>query len=106
MALRSTSGAAAGAGGSLAQGYTDNSGTPGNTTINTPSGKAAIAAASSACTVTNSTCVATSKVFISLLGNDTTATSARVTSINAGNFVVTSNAATTAATSFDFLVVN
>jgi hypothetical protein len=95
-----------GTGGSLAQGYTDNSGAPGSTTINTPSGKAAIASAASACTVTCSACLSTSKVFISLLGNDATAVSARVTSINAGNFVVTAVAAATGNTAFDFLVVN
>ena len=101
-----TGGIIGGAGGSLVQPFSDGSGTPGNVTLNTPSGKAAIAAAASACTVTSSSCLSTSKVFISLLGTDATAVSARVTSINAGNFVVTAVAAATGNTAFDFLIVN
>jgi hypothetical protein len=95
-----------GAGGSLSQPYTDNSGTPGNTTINTPSGRAAIAAAASACVVTNSSVLATSKVFISLKGTDATAITARVSAQSAGSFTVTAIAAATGTTVFDFMVVN
>lgn len=95
-----------GAGGSVVQPYTDNSGTPGNTTINTPRGRAAIAAAASAAVVTNASVLATSGVFISLKGTDATAVSARVSAQSAGSFTVTAVAAATATTVFDFLVVN
>jgi len=95
-----------GAGGSFTVPYTDNSGTPGNTTINTPSGRAAIAASASACVVTNSSVLTTSKIFITLKSADTTLTSIRVTAQSAGSFTVTGNAAATAAAPFDFLVVN
>lgn len=108
MAVRFNPGpnGAAGAGGSLTQPFTDNSGTPGNTTINTPRGRAAIAAAATACVVTNSSVLATSGVFISLKGTDATATTARVSSQGAGTFTVTAIAAATGNTVFDFLVVN
>jgi len=84
---------------------TDNSGTPGNTTINTTSGRAAFAAAGGSVTVTNSKCAATSKVFVQLGSADATLTSVRVTP-GAGSFVVTGNAAATGTTIFDFLLVN
>lgn len=84
---------------------TDTSGTPGNATINTLSGRAAFAAAGSTVVITNSTVTATSKVFVSLRGGDATLTSVRVTPA-AGSFTVTGNAAATATTIFDFLVVN
>lgn len=108
MAVRFNPGAngVGGVGGSLAQPYTDNSGTPGNTTINTPRGRAAIAASATACVVTNSAVLATSGVFITLKSADTTLTTARVTAQSAGSFTVTGNAAATASSPFDFLVVN
>lgn len=84
---------------------TDSSGTPGNATINNLSGRAAFAAAGSTVVITNSTVTATSKVFVSLRGGDATLTSVRVTPA-AGSFTVTGNAAATATTIFDFLVVN
>lgn len=96
----------AGVGGSVIQPYTDNSGTPGNTTINTPRGRAAIAAAASAATVTNSSVLATSTVLISLKGTDATAITARVSAQSAGSFTVTAIASATGTTVFDFLVVN
>ncbi len=98
--------AVAGSGGSLVMPYTDNSGSPGNTTINTPSGRAAIAASASACVVTNSSVVATSKIFVTLKSADATAISVRVTAQSAGSFTVTANAAATSNAPFDFLVVN
>jgi hypothetical protein len=104
--LRAVGQPTSGLGGSLTIPYTDNSGTPGNTTINTPSGRAAIAAAASACVVTNSSVLTTSKIFITLKSGDTTLTTARVTAQSAGSFTVTGNAAATAAAPFDFLVVN
>ena len=84
---------------------TDTSGTPGNTTINTLSGRAAFAAAGTTVVVTNSTVTAASKVFVSLRGGDATLTSVRVTPA-AGSFTVTGIAAATATTIFDFFVVN
>lgn len=84
---------------------TDSSGTPGNATINNLSGRAAFAAAGSTVVITNSTVTATSKVFVSLRGGDATLTSVRVTPA-AGSFTVTGNAAATATTIFDFLIVN
>lgn len=95
-----------GAGGSLVQGYTDNSGTPGNTTINTPSGRAAVAAAASTCVVTNSSVTATSKVIVMNEGSDATATTLLHVVPAAGSFTVTYNAAATAATKFSFVVIN
>ena len=91
--------------GSLTVLTTDTSGTPGNATINTLSGRAAFAAAGSTVVVTNSTVTATSKVFVSLRAGDATLDSVRVTPA-AGSFTVTGNAAATAITIFDFFVVN
>lgn len=107
MALRAVS-PANGVGGSLgAGGYTDSTGAPGNVTNNSPSGRAAVAAAASTCVVTNSSVLATSKVFVQLLGAaDATLTSIVGVTIAAGSFTVTGNAAATAAKSFEFLVVN
>jgi len=85
--------------------YTDSSGTPGNVTNNSPRGRAAFAAAGSSVVVTNSLVAATSTVLVSLGGSDATLTSVRVTPA-AGSFTVTGNAAATATTVFDFLVVN
>lgn len=107
MAVRAV-GQPIGAGGALAAGgYTDSTGTPGNVTNNSPSGRAAIAAAASTCVVTNSSVLATSKVFAQLLGAaDATLTSILGVTVAAGSFTVTGNAAATAAKSFEFLVVN
>lgn len=97
--------ATSGAGGSLTQPFTDNSGTPGNTTINTPRGRAAIAAVGTTCVVTNSSVLATSTVLITIKGTDATAISGRVSAQSAGSFTVLVPAAT-GTTVFDFLVVN
>lgn len=96
-----------GTGGSLSSGYTDSTGTPGNVVNNSPSGRASIAAAASTCVVTNSSVLATSKVFAQLLGAaDATLTSLLGVTIAAGSFTVTGNAAATANKPFEFLVVN
>lgn len=86
-------------------GYVDNSGTPGNTTINAQHGRAAIAAAATTCVVTNNKCTATSAVLIQRLSTDTTAIQLAVTPGN-GTFTVTASAAATAAVAFDFVVIN
>lgn len=106
MSLKGISSLQAAIGGSLHQPYTDNSGTPGNTTINTPTGKAAIAAAASSCVVTNSSVLTTSVIDVTLVSNDATATTIRVTAQSAGSFTVTANAAATGNTAFTFQVVN
>lgn len=90
----------------LAVTRTDSSGTPGNVTNNSALGRVAIAAAASSVVVTNSTVTATSDVFVNLISTDATLTSARVTSIGAGTFTITGNAAATAAATVSFLVVN
>lgn len=90
--------------------YTNNSGTPGNTTINNISGRAAIANLASTCVVTNSKVVAASKVLVQL---ETTGTgiTALVVAPAAGSFTVTSVSglgvvtATTGATTFSFVVL-
>lgn len=84
---------------------TDNSGTPGNTTISTPAGKCAIAAAASAVTVTSSICTAASIVLCQVISNDATAKSVSCVP-GAGSFTITANAAATAATTIGFLVIN
>lgn len=108
MAVRFNPGAIGvpGVGGSLAQGYTNNSGSPGNTTINTPTGRAAIAASAAACTVTCSACLATSKVFVTLESADTTLLYIKQVTVAAGSFTVTGVATSTAACTFSFIVVN
>jgi hypothetical protein len=84
---------------------TDSSGTPGNATNNNLSGRAAFAAAGTSVVITNSLVTAASKIFVQVNGNDATLKSATVTAA-AGSFTVTGNAAATATTVFDFLVVN
>lgn len=83
---------------------TDSSGTPGNVTNNAQHGRAAFAAAANTVVVTNSLVAATSSVFVQVGGADATLNSVRVTCA-AGSFTVTGNAAATAATPFDFFVV-
>ena len=85
--------------------YTDSSATPGNATNNSTRGRAAFAATGSSVVITNSLVTATSTILVSLGGTDATLTSIRVTAA-AGSFTVTGNAAATAITKFDFLVVN
>jgi hypothetical protein len=89
----------------LAAVYTDSSGTAGNVTNNSPRGRAAFAAAGTSVVVTSTLVTATSTIQVSLGGTDATLTSVRVTPA-AGSFTVTGNAAATAQTNFDFLVIN
>lgn len=84
--------------------YQDASGSPGNATINKMGGRAAIAAGATSVTITNNKVLPTSIVLPILEDADATATSLRVSSVANGSFVVTANAATTAATKFRFLV--
>lgn len=89
---------------SILSAITDSSGTPGNVTNNAARGRAAFAAAGTSVVVTSSLCAANSTVLVSLKGGDATLTSVTVTPA-AGSFTVTGNAAATATTPFDFVVI-
>ena len=84
---------------------TDISGTPGNGTVSQLAGKAAFAAAASTITITNTLVTAASTVICMMEGADATLTSILRVVPGAGSFVVTGNAAATAATKFSFLVI-
>ena len=84
---------------------TDISGTPGNGTVSQLSGKAAFAAGASTITITNTLVTAASTVLCMMEGADATLTSILRVVPGAGSFVVTGNAAATAATKFSFLVI-
>lgn len=85
---------------------TDSSGTPGNATINKPSGKVAFAIGASTITVTNSTVTAASIVLCQLQFSDATLTSIKCVIPASGSFVITGNATATAATKVGFVVFN
>ena len=84
---------------------TDSSGTPGNATIDKPSGRSAIAAGASSCQVTNSLVAASSRVFISTRTRDATGLLPLVTTVGVGSFTVTTSANCTANLVFDWLVI-
>lgn len=85
--------------------FTDGGATPGDVTQNTGSGRAAIAATATTCTVTNSLVTPTSVVNVTLEDLDATATSVKVVP-GSGAFVVTAVAAATANTKFRYTVTN
>lgn len=85
--------------------FTDKSGTPGDATINTPRGRAAIDTLASTVTITSSLVKTTSTVLVTLIVTDETLKYITAVPGN-GSFVVTGNAATTLPGVFDFLVVN
>lgn len=87
-------------------GITDSSGAPGNVVNNATRGRAAIAAAATACVVTNNQVTANSMVIAVLRSADATLTFIKTVVTAAGSFTVTGNAAATGACPFDFLVVN
>lgn len=89
----------------IAQAFTDISGVPGNGTINTPSGRFAIAAAASAATITCALCTANSKVQCQVETNDGSLKSVSVVP-GAGSFTVTGNAAATGNTNINVIVTN
>ena len=89
----------------LTQGTADSSGTPGNQTSNTPTGRCSIAAAGSTVTVTNTLVTAASRVFVGVGTNDATAILKNVVP-GAGSFVITMNAAVTGTTALNWFVVN
>ena len=83
----------------------DSSGTPGNQTSNTPSGRCSIAAVGTTVTVTNSLVTAASRVFVTVGTADATSLLKNVVP-GAGSFVVTLNAGATGTTNINWLVVN
>lgn len=89
--------------------FGENSGTVtetiGNVTINKTAGRCILAASSSSITVTNSYVTANSIIIITIATNDTTAKSAIVVPTT-GSFEIISNAAATANTNINFLVIN
>src|SRR5216683_305150 len=91
--------------------YTDNSGTPGNTTISKVTGRAAIASGASACVVTNTLVSATSIVF-AFCETIGVGVADLVCVPGAGSFTVTSVSATGVATvttgnlKFSFIIFN
>lgn len=85
--------------------FDDKSGTPGNVTSTSQRGRAAFAAAGASVQVTNPLVTASSTVLAQLGGTDATLKSIRCTPA-AGSFTVTGDAAATATTKFDWLIVN
>lgn len=82
-----------------------NGGLGGNATINTPSGRFAMAAGAAAVTITAALVTAASKIIWSKQNNDATALDFKFVP-GAGSFVVTAAALATAKITFDFFVVN
>lgn len=85
--------------------FTDSSGTPGNSSSNVMSGRAAFAAAGTAVVLTTNKAQATSNLFVQLEDLDTTATRVKAVCA-AGSCTVTANAAATATTKFYWMLVN
>ena len=83
---------------------TDSTGTPGNVTNNSGSGRVAMAAAASTVVVTSSAVALADHVFVNPRAFDTTATQFNVVTA-AGSFTITANAPATANLPFDFFVV-
>lgn len=90
----------------LAATFTDSSATPGNVTNSSPRGRAAFAAGASSVVVTSTLVTAGSMIIVNLRTTDATLTVIETALSAAGSFTVWGNAAATAATAFDFLVVN
>jgi hypothetical protein len=82
----------------------DSTSLPGNATINSVVGKAAIASTTDMCVVTNSVVRPGDIVMITPLDNDSTLTTWKVT-VSDGEFTVTGNASAAAAWRFQFLVI-
>lgn len=90
----------------FAASFTDSSGTPGNVTNSSPRGRVAVAAGASAVTVTSTLVAATSTVLAVVSSVDATLFEVLSVVPAAGSFTITCNAAATAATKVDFLVIN
>lgn len=91
----------------LALASNDASGTPGNTTINQPKGRVAIAAGASSVVVTNSLCLATSTVLAIINQATADATLTQIVRVvpAAGSFTIYGNANATANTVVDFVLI-
>lgn len=85
--------------------YTDATGTPGDTTINKPTGRASLAAGATAVVVTNGVVSTNSNILIVPLDIDATVAKWKVNT-TAGSFTVTVDAAATANWRFAFFVFN
>lgn len=84
----------------------NSTGSPGNATLNTPTGRSAFAAAASAVTVTNSLVSATSIVLPVLQTVDGTLTQILTCVPASGSFTCTGNATATGTTNFGWMVIN
>ena len=90
----------------LAAVFTDSSGTPGNVTNSSPRGRVAIAAGASSVVVTSTLVTAASTVFAIVSSVDGTLLTINQVVPAAGSFTIYGNAAATATTKVDFVVVN
>jgi hypothetical protein len=81
-------------------------GTTGAQTIDKPSGTVNFAAAATTLLVTNSTCTATSLIFVTMRTADATAVLSNMVVPGVGSFTITMTVAPTAETSVGFLVIN
>jgi hypothetical protein len=95
-----------GASGKVTFDATDGSGTPGNVTINKPSGQVAVAAGSNQVVVTNSLVTTSSVVLAVLQVSDATATGVRKVIVASGSFTIALDANATAAAKVGFVVFN
>jgi hypothetical protein len=92
--------------GQLVLPITDTSGTPGNATANTVTGKSAIAAGASSCVISNNLALAGCRILITPLARDATGLNPAVTARVAGtSFTVTTSANCTADLPFEWLVI-
>jgi hypothetical protein len=82
-----------------------NAGTTGAQTINQPSGQVQFAAAATSLVVTNSLCTTSSLVVATVAGTDTTMKSVVAVS-GSGSFTLTANAAATATTKVNWIIIN
>lgn len=83
----------------------DSTGTPGNATLNTGSGRSAFALGASSVVITNSRALATSHILVTFIDRDATCIDAVNTVNGAGSFTVTCAAVATATTKFHWLLV-
>jgi hypothetical protein len=93
------------ASGRINQPSTDNTASPGAATANTPLGKSAVASGATSVVITNSTCTATSLVFVTPRTLDS-AVKVWAVSAAAGSFTLTLDAAPAAAWAFNWEVRN
>ncbi len=90
--------------GTIGQGYTDSTASPGNATINKPAGKSAVASGATSVVITNSVVAATDIVHITPMDIDTAIAKWKYATA-AGSFTVTVDAAAAADWKFSWQVV-